>query len=253
MKHSQIARNSAKAFFAFAAVALVGACADTSAVAPTAEAPAFVAPANFSNTGYMVVFRVNNSEGITKQIGQHLINIPAGAICDLGASGYGKTEWDKPCKALRGSIVIKATVLEDADGQPFVDFQPAMRFAPNKEVMLVLRQGRNAAKKQLVVEYCNNAGTCGDESLTDPSVAPFRIGNTPIIGRRLKHFSGYMVAWAGDCLGAVINNGDGTYWCDTNLGGMTRRSGYMVASGEDVSDILKDGQDGKRGGEKGQQ
>jgi hypothetical protein len=251
MKHSQISRNSAKAFFAFAALALVGACADSSAVAPTAEAPAFVAPANFANTGYMVVFRVNNSEGITKKIGNHLINIPAGAICELGKSGYGATQWDKPCDALRGSIVIKATVLEDADGQPYIDFQPAMRFAPNKEVMLFLRQGRNSAMKQLIVNYCNNSGTCMDESLTDASLAPFRIGNTPVIARRLKHFSGYMVAWAGDCLGSIINNGDGTYWCDGGIGGMTRRSGYMVASGEDVSDVMNDSQDGKHG-DKGQ-
>ena len=37
MKHGQISRNSAKAFFAFAALALVGACGDNSAVAPAAE------------------------------------------------------------------------------------------------------------------------------------------------------------------------------------------------------------------------
>jgi hypothetical protein len=247
MKHSQISRNSAKAFFAFAALALVGACADNSAVAPTAEAPAFVAPANFAQTGYMVVFRVNNSEGTTKKIGNHLINIPAGAICDLATSGYGATQWDKPCQALRGSIVIKATVLQDADGQPYIDFQPAMRFAPNKEVTLFLLQGKNTAKKQLIVNYCTNLGFCSDESLTDASLAPFRIGNTPVIGRRLKHFSGYMVAWAGDCTGSVASNGDGTYWCEGGSGGMTRRSGYMVASGEDVSDAMKDSQNGKDG------
>jgi len=252
MKHSQISRNSAKAFFAFAALALVGACADTNVAAPVAEAPAFVAPANFARVGTVVTFRVNNSEGITKRIGNHLVNIPAGAICELGKSGYGATEWDKPCQALRGSIVITATVLEDGDGEPYVDFQPAMRFAPNKEVMLFLRQGKNTPKKLLGVNYCNNAGFCTDESLSDPSLVPFRIGNSPVIGRRLKHFSGYWVVSGSDCMGSVINNGDGYYWCDTGAGSMTRRSGYMVASGEDVSDAMKDHQNEKGAG-KGEQ
>lgn len=247
MKHSQISRNSAKAFFAFAALALVGACADNSAVAPTAEAPAFVAPANFAKTGYFVVLRVNNAEGITKKIGKHLINIPAGAICDLATSGYGATQWDKPCQPLRGSVVITATVLEDADGEPYVDFQPAMRFSPSKEVTLFLHQGKNTPKKELIVKYCTNLGACVDESLTDPSVAPFRIGASPIIGRRLKHFSGYMVDTGGECMGTVVQNPDGSNRCDSRAGGMTRRSGYMVASGEDVSDAMKDAQNGKPG------
>jgi hypothetical protein len=238
MKHSQISRNSAKAFFAFAALAFVGACADNSAVAPTAEAPAFVAPANFTKVGAVVTFRVNNSEGITKKIGANLISIPAGAICDLATSGYGATQWDKPCQPLRGSIIITATVLEDADGQPYVDFQPAMRFSPTKEVTLFFRQGRNSSKTQLLVNYCNNLGFCSDESLTDASVKPFRVGNSAIIARRLKHFSGYVVVSGEGCNGQVQSNGDGTYWCQD--GGMARRSGYMVASGEDVSDAMKD-------------
>jgi hypothetical protein len=247
MKHGQISRNSAKAFFAFAALALAGACADNTA-APTAEAPAFVAPANFLKVGNSVVFRVNNSEGITKRIGSHLINIPAGAICDLATSGYGPSMWDADCQPLRGSVVITATLLQDAEGQPYVDFQPAMRFAPNKEVTLFMRS-RGTTRAQTSVMYCNNAGFCHDESLTDASLKPFRVGKSAVIGRRIKHFSGYYVSTDGrECQeagGTLVTLSTGEMWCE---GGdsMMRRSGYMVASGEDVSDAMKDKKDESR-------
>jgi hypothetical protein len=238
MRHGQTMRNSARAFFTFAALAIVSACSDQNTAAPASEAPTFIAPANFARVGNVISFRVNNNEGATQRLGNHLISIPAGAICQLAKSGYGPTEWDKPCSPLKGSIVITAQLLEDADGMPFVDFQPAMRFAPSKEVVLFLRQGRNTAMKELILEYCNNVGYCTDESLTDPSLKPFRIGKTPVVGRRLKHFSGYMMGSGDNCTGTFYSYGDGTGWCED--GGFTRRSGYMVASGEDVSDVLND-------------
>jgi hypothetical protein len=238
MKHGQISRNYAKAFFAFAALAMVGACADNSA-APVAQAPAVFAPANFTQTGYTVVFRVNNSEGITKKVGKNVINIPAGAICDLETSGYGKTFWDKPCTAMKGSVVITATVFEGPNGEPYVDFQPAMRFAPNKEVMLFFREGKTDGTKQPSTRYCDQVGVCTDESITDPSLKLFRVGKSNILARRIKHFSGYIVVYDWQCPGTATPLPDGQgYYCED--GGLTRRSGYMVASGEDVSDVMKD-------------
>jgi hypothetical protein len=237
MTHGQMTRNYAKAILAFAALAFVGACSDNTASAP--RGVAITAPANFDQIGSSIMFRVNNAEGIVQRVGNHLISIPAGAICDLETSGYGAPYWDKECTPLAGSIVITATMFEDADGMPYVDFQPAMRFAPNKEVMLFVRQGRNSAKKQLFMNYCNSYGQCYDESRLDPSLKPFRLGNTPVLGRRLKHFSGYNIGVGETCNGTFYDYGDGTGWCETD-GGFSRRSGYMVASGEDVEDILKD-------------
>ena len=235
MKHGHISRNSAKAFFAFVTLALAGACAEQS-VAPATEAPAFVAPANFVEVGPAVIFRVNNAEGITKRIGDHLISIPAGSICDLLTSGYGASYWDKPCVPLYGSVVITATVLQDADGNPYIDFQPAMRFSPTKDVLLFMREGRTDGTKRTVVEYCNNLGYCVDESLTDPSLKPFRVGLTSIIGRRVKHFSGYTVNMEEDCPGTATPLPEGGFMC--NEGGFQRRSGYMVASGKDILDEM---------------
>lgn len=230
MKHGHISRNYAKAFFAFVTIGMAGACAD-STVAPAPEAvAAFKAPAAFTRIGTVKTFRVRNTEGTTASIGAHILNIPAGAICSL-TSSYGATEWDKPCTPLRGSVLITATVLYNDENQPYVDFQPAMRFAPNKEVTLYLRNGRSTHATQLNIDYCNNLGVCVDESLDDPSVKTFRVGRTSILGRRLKHFSGYVVNAGEVCAGSLSEDIDGSWICNTES--MRRRSGYMVASGKD--------------------
>ena len=222
MKHSQISRNFAKAFFAFSALAIVSACADTTAL-PTPDAPAFVAPANFLQVGSSITFRVDNAWGTTQRLDDHVINIQPGAICDIATSGYGPEYWGKPCTAMRGSVTVTATVLEGPDGAPYIDFQPAMRFAPNKEVTLFFRDSQNGTKN-LAINYCTNAGVCYDESLTNPALQPFRI-NSYIVGRRLAHFSGYVVAYDLGIVNVSIS--------------LLRKSGYMVASGEDIGDIMQ--------------
>ena len=224
MRHGQTMRNYARAAFVFSTLAVAGACADKSAVAPVEETPAFVAPANFMRIGYVVAFRVENARGATQKIGDHVINIPANAICALGTSGYGTDYWNQSCSPMKGSVVITATILAGPDGEPYVDFQPAMRFAPNKEVTLFFRDAKDGTKN-LTIKYCNNLGNCIDESLNDPSLAPFRVGRS-IVGRRVKHFSGYVVAYEGPSLDISI--------------GLLRKSGYMVASGEDITDVMKD-------------
>jgi hypothetical protein len=237
MKLSHVSRNYAKAFFAFVTIGMVSACADTTAAPATAEVAAFTAPANFTKTGTVKTFRVSNSEGVRQRIGAHLINIPAGAICSLSES-YGSTEWDKPCDKLQGSVLITATVLNDSDNHPYIDFQPALRFSPDKEVTLFLRNGRSAQATTLVMKYCNNLGECVDESLEDASVKPFRVGRTSVIGRRVKHFSGYMISVGDRCAGTITQEPDGTWMCNDE--GNARRSGYMVASGDKDKEKEKD-------------
>jgi hypothetical protein len=227
MRHGQKMRTYVRAAVVFSTLAIVGACADKSALAPVEDTPTFVAPANFMSIGYVVAFRVDNAKGITQKIGDHVINIPASAICDLATSGYGNTFWDKSCTPMKGSVVIMATVLTGPNGEPYVDFQPAMRFSPNKEVTLFFRDSREGASS-LAIKYCNNAGYCIDESLNDSSLQPYRVGRSTV-GRRVKHFSGYVVAY--ECAPDDI--------CPPPPGGM-RKSGYMVASGEDITDIMKD-------------
>jgi hypothetical protein len=44
-----------------------------------------------------------------------------------------------------------------------------------------------------VVKYCNESG-CMDESLTDPSLISYVDTDSKVVFRRIKHFSGYVVA-----------------------------------------------------------
>jgi hypothetical protein len=249
MKQSHTSRNYAKAFFAFVTIGLAGACADSN-VAPTTsqDVVAFTAPAGFDKVEGKITFRVNNKAGIEQRLGDHFISIPAGAICNPGTSGYGPTEWKKSCKPMHGTIMITATMMRDNNNRPYVDFQPALRFSPDKQVMLFLQNGRAPQATTLFVEYCDNAGRCVDESLEDPSLKPFRVGKTSMIGRKLGHFSGYTIGYGQPCSGSLTP--DGTWICDND--GLMRRSGYMVASGlNQTKDGLRDDEkDGRQDDEK---
>ena len=226
MPHRQVLKFVAS----LGAIAALGACADSNTLAPAANAPTVYAPANFLQVGKSVVFTVNNADGITQEIGEHILYMQPGAICQL-TSTYGPTTWDSDCKPLRGSVKITATVFSGPEGQSYVDFQPAMRFVPRKQAYLFLRATRANSETQmqrLQIKYCNDLGYCVDESLTDASLKPFRLDQYGVVGRRVKHFSGYVVAY--DCPEGQV--------CVTD--GAMRRSGYMVASGDDdVVETLK--------------
>ena len=42
--------------------------------------------------------------------------------------------------------------------------------------------------------YCNNLNICEDESLTDPELQAYVDRSANVVFRRIKHFSGYLVA-----------------------------------------------------------
>jgi hypothetical protein len=220
----------AKKVFAVATIGFAAACADVN-VAPK-ETAAFKAPASFDIVDGVQTFTVSNADGAVQRLGSHVIVFPAGSICDPRLSSYGPTEWDKPCIPLQGSITITATMLRDSENHPYVDFQPAMLFVPTKNVMLFLRNGRSSYPTQLSMLVCNALLVCYDESLSDPSLKPFRVGQTSMIGRRVKHFTGYMISVGERCEGTVTQEPDGSWMCNTET--MARRSGYMVASGKNA-------------------
>lgn len=236
MRHGQTSRNLTKAAFAFVTLGMAAACADTS-VAPSSKAPAFKAPPAFDIVVGTHTFTVNNAYGVTERVGDHVVYIPAGAICDPELSTYGPTEWDKECVALRGSITITATMLRDNDNHPYVDFQPALRFDPSQNVLIFLRNGLSQKPTKLDMQYCNNLGYCVDEAVSDTSLTWFRVGKSSMLGRRIKHFSGYLVQAGAECPGTLTEEPNGTWMCWEESSGSSRRSGYMVASGLDEEDI----------------
>lgn len=230
MRYGQVSRIS-KALLAVVGFGLLSACSDKMS-APTAEITA-KAPAGYNLLVGTTSFIWTPSQGATARFGDHLIVIPAGAICDPATSGYGLGMWDTPCTPATTSIVITAYSYADVDGHPYVDFQPALRFAPEKTVTLYMRDGLRNNAPELNIAYCATTTTCVDESRTDTALVTHRIGNSRIMYRRLKHFSGYIVAYTGDCVDGIVSLlEDGTLYCNTDgIRGGDSRSGYVVASG----------------------
>jgi hypothetical protein len=231
MRHSHISRISAKSFLAIVALGFAGACADSTS-APISEVSS-KAPAGYDRVIGVERFRYTPSNGATKRIGDHMIVMPAGSVCDPATSGYNAGVWDAPCTAVNHSVVITATTFADAEGHPYVQFLPDLRFVPTKEVYLYLKDGKRTQAQTLTINWCpTGAASCIDESVNDPSLATHRVGKSPILGRRLKHVSGYNIAAREDCQypGIVqwLENGD--LYCSTGDDQMNR-SGYILASG----------------------
>ncbi|HEY6218745.1 MAG TPA: hypothetical protein VIV65_01735 [Gemmatimonadaceae bacterium] len=227
MRHS----HTTKSILGIITLALAGACADSVSV-PTSEIAA-KAPAGFNKVVGTTSFVYSPKTGATKRFGDHMIVIPAGGVCDPYAPGaaadYASKAWDKDCAAASAPIVFTVTSFEDANGVPYVQFEPSVRFVPTKETYLYLKDGTRKEAKILTIQYCSVATNCVDESLSDATLATHRLANSRILYRRLKHFSGYSVTSAGDCVGGTIEYQDGGMYC--NMDGGRDRSGYMVASG----------------------
>jgi len=231
MRHSHTSRISAKTILAFVGLGLAGACSD-SVSSPTMSEVAVKAPAGYDLVLGVTIFRYNPKKGVTQRLGDHVVVIPAGGVCDLSSS-YGPGTWDDACAPASHSFMITATTYADANGHPYIDFQPALRFVPSKETDLYLKDGKRTVATMLTINYCSLKG-CVDESINDPSLATQRVGNSNILVRRVKHFSGYMIVTGDACNGTVSQTDDGSVWCDDGRG--LSRSGYMLASGLNKTD-----------------
>ena len=179
---------------AAAAIAL-GACAESTA--PDASGPSFkVTVDHMAPDSMSAVFTVDRSGG-TFTLGKHSIYFPGNAICDPKTSTYGIGTWDDRCKVLRQPITITAEIRK-VDGKEWVDFSPALRFVPSKEVYIWMytdQQISGTQPKDLNILWAPHFGAEGiDESLDDPTLVTQALPQHNIVYRRIKHFSGYMVA-----------------------------------------------------------
>lgn len=140
-------------------------------------------------------------------LGANLLSLPANSVCDLSSSGYGTATWDLPCDPETRRVTINAVVRDAATDHPRIDFHPAMRFNPTKNVMLYLYVpvGIEDFAKKWVIEYCGNSTPCVNEALSDPSLKTRVDTKHSIVFRRIKHFSGYIVLNVfGDALAEVF-------------------------------------------------
>lgn len=140
---------------------------------------------------------INPNELNTFTLGSNAIVIPALAVCRLADSGYGADTWNNACAPETSPINVTVTVRADASGRPRMDFEPAMRFSPSVDVELFMYT-RHAMKeaRQFKIYYCSTSSmdACVDESLTDHDLRTYVDPSASVIFRRIKHFSGYLVA-----------------------------------------------------------
>jgi hypothetical protein len=171
----------------------------TSPFAPTDAQKALVGVSDGTYT-----FDIDPNQAQSLSLGASHLEIPADAVCDLNSSSYGPGTWDDDCRPEGHRFKITAVVRNAATDHPSVDFEPALRFSPDKNVSLYLYVTDDATlDASRAVQYCNANG-CVDESLSDPSVASSVDLENRVVFRRIKHFSGFivlsLVERAGDAL-----------------------------------------------------
>jgi hypothetical protein len=133
--------------------------------------------------------------------GENWIYFPAHSICDPATSGYGVGTWDTPCTALNTPVTITVH-WSSKGGLAYARFEPAIRFAPADErsvfrwVILSLHSNRKLQNVDAYTILYDAGGSLGwvDESLTDPTLHAWINPFTNSVSRRIKHFSGYMLA-----------------------------------------------------------
>jgi hypothetical protein len=140
-------------------------------------------------------------------IGVHGVWFPANSICDPALTTYGPTEWDKPCTTISSPITIHAEIKEQ-DGLPYVVFTPDLRFAPatrkggggldpKKFVNLYMYVGGSSVTDAGAFEIkwvADEAAAPVSEDDADVSLQTKRMARGQVLYRRVKHFSGYLVA-----------------------------------------------------------
>ena len=162
----------------------------TSPFVPSAAAKALIGVADGTYT-----FTVDPTVDQSINLGPNYLALPANAICDIATSSYGATHWSETCVPQTQPVTITAVVRNATTDHPSIDFFPAMRFSPDKNVNLYIYVPTGMAdfQKNWVMKYCNDASVCVDESLTDADLRSNVDLQNLMVFRRIKHFSGYIV------------------------------------------------------------
>jgi hypothetical protein len=143
---------------------------------------------------YAVTFDPTRNQSFA--LGPNHLDIPANAVCDLGTSGYGEAYWNRDCSTQRRPVTLTVVIKNASGTNPEVQFFPAMRFNPTKSVQLFIyapKVSRDDATNWLLY-YSPNGVTRIDESLTDADLVTYIDYTHNVLFRRIKHFSGYVVA-----------------------------------------------------------
>ena len=142
-------------------------------------------------------------QGGQVKVGDFTLDYPANAVCDPATSGYGDDMWELPCETLNEPITITATYWW-VNKNAFVDFQPDIRFSPDKEVFISTKRGAKKAEDldAFTMFYFKQVGGTWyfyNDGSVDPSVATQRDFNSKRVWRRVKHFSGISLSSGALC------------------------------------------------------
>jgi hypothetical protein len=230
---------------AIAAAVLATACADTSTAPPKVTPPPSGLSGkalegwlldnggvsrdgrgrdNKTNDKYSGDFTIDPTQPATLNAGGHIVTFPANSICDPATSGYGPNLWDSPCTPLTTPITIHAS-WNSKNGHAFVDFQPSLRFVPTSDpsqyVTISMKDYWDLDPSgDYPLFWLNPAdSTWVDESVYDPSMSSVMDLQGNRVSRRLKHFSGYLVANFNEVCDV---------WSSTSCAPVTSFSGYLV-------------------------
>jgi hypothetical protein len=153
-------------------------------------------PQDVSDDDYTFTIDPRRDNNLT--FGDHSLWLPANAICDPATSGYGIGTWDNACSPLTTKLTITARVRSASGGLPRVDFQPALRFNPERAAFLTFyvkgKKAKEAAEMRILYCPTSSSKDCIDEALTDPSLETVLNRPMKMVYRRIKHFTGYLVA-----------------------------------------------------------
>ena len=139
------------------------------------------------------------------------LSFPANAVCDPSSSSYGVGHWNDDCVPTARSVNVHAKIWQ-RDGRVYVDFSPALRFAPSANVtisttllasMLAGRADLAATPRMLhgyALQYSPDGSSRVNEvaTLGDSSLLTHIDLQTGLVWRRIKHFSGYVIAYSGE-------------------------------------------------------
>ena len=179
------------------ATALLAGCAGE-ATAPAAQrvaAPVLAAKALSGVIDGVYSYTVTPGQDQVLRFGDSYLTLPANSICSL-TSSYGPDQWNASCAPEAAPVTIVATIRNANTNNPSIDFQPAMRFSPDKQVVLTLTvTNAETLSNMAKLLYCGPfSAACVDESAADASLASEVNKTANTVARRIKHFSGYVVA-----------------------------------------------------------
>jgi hypothetical protein len=148
-------------------------------------------------------FTVDPSQAQSIKLGASSLELPANAVCTLATTSYGPDKWNDACVPETLPVTITAVVKNALTNHPSIEFSPAMRFNPATNVQLNLYvTNAETLTNMTVMKYCGPfSAVCVNEAATDASLTTVIKAEAGLVSRRIKHFSGYVVAENGD--GAV--------------------------------------------------